>query len=91
MREKRVRRILEMEGCQAINLFRKLSDIKVGYHIPYRAEPQLMEYWGIQNSGVKEETQTDITKLKNHEMEKVPQWPSGKDSSLPLLWTRFNL
>ena len=57
MREKRVRRILEMEGCQAINLFRKLSDIKVGYHMPYRAEPQLMEYWGIQNSGVKEETQ----------------------------------
>ena len=53
-----------MEGCQAINLFRKLSDIKVGYHMPYRAEPQLMEYWGIQNSGVKEETQQILQSLK---------------------------
>ena len=51
MREKRVSRILEMEGCQAINLFGKLSDIKVGYHIPYRAEPQLMQYWGMVNQG----------------------------------------
>ena len=50
-----------------------------------------MQYWGTQNIGVKEETQTDIMKLKNHEMEKVPQWPSGKDCSLALLWSRFKL
>lgn len=61
-----------MGECQAINLFRKWSAIKVGYQVPQRAKLQLMQYWGIQNTGVKEETQTDISKFKNHEMEGVP-------------------
>lgn len=61
MREKTKRRKLGMGGYQAINPFGKLPAIKVGSQVHQRAQPQLIQYWGIHNTGAKEETQKDIS------------------------------